>query len=157
VKIVRREASRYFKNEKREYLKGKINELATNSKNMNIRGINKCNKGYQPTSNLVKDENGVLLADLHNILNSRKKYFYHLLNVPKFSDFRQIEIRIAESLVPGPSCFEVEITIAKLKNYKLPCSDQIPAELIQAGGVMLLFAIQKHIDSIWSKEELPDQ
>jgi hypothetical protein len=30
---VRREASRYFRNTKREYLKDKINELATNSKN----------------------------------------------------------------------------------------------------------------------------
>jgi hypothetical protein len=31
---VRREASRYFRNEKREYLKDKIKELATNSKNI---------------------------------------------------------------------------------------------------------------------------
>jgi hypothetical protein len=30
---VRREASRYFRNKKRKYLKDKINELATNSKN----------------------------------------------------------------------------------------------------------------------------
>jgi hypothetical protein len=29
---VRREVSRYFRNEKREYLKDKINELSTNSK-----------------------------------------------------------------------------------------------------------------------------
>jgi hypothetical protein len=34
---VRREASRYFRNIKKEYLKDKINELATNSKNKNIR------------------------------------------------------------------------------------------------------------------------
>jgi hypothetical protein len=30
---VRRKASRHFRNKKREYLKGRINELATNSKN----------------------------------------------------------------------------------------------------------------------------
>jgi hypothetical protein len=30
LKIVRREASRYFRNKKREYLKDEINELATN-------------------------------------------------------------------------------------------------------------------------------
>jgi hypothetical protein len=34
-KIVRREASIYFRNKKKEYIKGKINELATNSKNKN--------------------------------------------------------------------------------------------------------------------------
>jgi hypothetical protein len=33
---VRHEASRHFRNKKREYLKGKINELATNSKTKNI-------------------------------------------------------------------------------------------------------------------------
>jgi hypothetical protein len=50
--IVRCEASRYFRNKRREYLKDKINELATNRKNKNIRdlyrGMNKFKKGYQP-------------------------------------------------------------------------------------------------------------
>jgi uncharacterized protein YaaR (DUF327 family) len=36
---VRREASRHFRNNKREYLKDKINELATSSKNTNIRDL----------------------------------------------------------------------------------------------------------------------
>jgi hypothetical protein len=36
---VRREASRYFRNKRREYLKGKINELATNIKDKNIRDL----------------------------------------------------------------------------------------------------------------------
>jgi hypothetical protein len=61
----RREASRYFRDKKREYLKD--NELATNSKNKNIRdlyrGINEFKRGYQQRNNLVKDENGDLLAD----------------------------------------------------------------------------------------------
>jgi hypothetical protein len=36
---VRREVSRYFMNKKRKYLKDKINEIATNSKNKNIRDL----------------------------------------------------------------------------------------------------------------------
>jgi hypothetical protein len=36
---VRREGSRHFRNKKREYLKDKINELARNSKNMNIKDL----------------------------------------------------------------------------------------------------------------------
>jgi hypothetical protein len=36
---VRHEASRHFRNKKREYLKDKINELATNSKNKNFRDL----------------------------------------------------------------------------------------------------------------------
>jgi hypothetical protein len=56
---VRREASRHFRNKKREYLKDKINELLTNNRNKNIRdlyrGINGFKRDYQPRNNLVKD------------------------------------------------------------------------------------------------------
>jgi hypothetical protein len=65
-------------------LKVKVNELATNSKNKNIRdmhrGTNELKWGYKPRSNLVNDKNGDLLADSHNIFNRRKKYFSPLLN-----------------------------------------------------------------------------
>jgi hypothetical protein len=64
---------------------------------------------------------------------------------------------MSEPLVPGPSRLEIEIAITKLKKYKSPGSDQIPAELIKAGGEILLSAIHKLITSIWKKEELPDQ
>jgi hypothetical protein len=49
---VRRETSRHFKNKKREYLKDKINELAMNSIEKNIRDmyreINEFKRGNQP-------------------------------------------------------------------------------------------------------------
>jgi hypothetical protein len=44
-----------------------------------------------------------------------------------------------------------------LKKYKSPGSDQIPAELIQAGGTILLSVIHKLINSVYNKEELLDQ
>jgi hypothetical protein len=47
--------------------------------------------------------------------------------------------------------------VGHIQQYKSPGSDQIPAELIQAGGEMLLFVIHKLINSVWNKEELPDQ
>jgi hypothetical protein len=83
--------------------------------------------------------------------------FSQLLNVHNVSDVRQIEVHTAEPLVPGPSCLEVETAIAKLKQYKSPSSDEIPAELNQAGGEILLSAIHRQINSVWKKEELPDQ
>jgi hypothetical protein len=54
---------------------------------------------------------------------------------------------MAEPLVPGPSHLD-EIAIAKLKKYKSPGSYQILAELIQAGGKMLLSAIHKLINCL---------
>jgi hypothetical protein len=73
------------------------------------------------------------------------------------SDVRQIEVHTAESLVLGPNRLEVEIAIVKLKKHKSPGSDQIPAQLIQAGGEMLLSVIHKLSNSVLNKEELPDQ
>jgi hypothetical protein len=121
------------------------------------KGINEFKRGYQSRNNLEKDENGDLLVDSHNILNSWKNYFSQLLNVHNVSGVRQIELHTAEPLVPGPNRLDVEIAIAKLKQYKSPGSDEIPAELIQAGGEMILSAIYKLINSIWNKEELLDQ
>jgi hypothetical protein len=54
------------------------------------------------------------------------------LNLHRISDVKEIEIHTAEPLVADPSLYEVEMPVAKLKGYKLPGSDQIPAELIQA-------------------------
>jgi hypothetical protein len=62
-------------------------------------------------------------VDSHIILNRWKK----LLNVHNVSDFWQTEIHTAGPLAPGSSCPEVEIAISKLKKYKWPGSDQIPA------------------------------
>jgi hypothetical protein len=49
LRNVRKEASRHFRNKKREYLKDKINEIELNSKNNNIRDlyriINEVKKG----------------------------------------------------------------------------------------------------------------
>jgi hypothetical protein len=38
----------------------------------------------------MKDENGELLADSHNILNMWKNYFSQLLNMHNVRDVRQI-------------------------------------------------------------------
>jgi hypothetical protein len=71
------------------------------------------------------------------------------------TDVGQIEVHMAEPLVLDPSCLEVEIAIAKLKKYKSPGSDEIPAEVIEAGSEVLLSAIHKLINSVCNREELP--
>jgi hypothetical protein len=68
-----------------------------------------------------------------------------------------MDIHTAEPSVPEPSLVEVEIAIGKLKSYKSPGTDQIPAELIKAGGEILYFEIHRLICFIWKKEELPQQ
>jgi DNA repair ATPase RecN len=99
-------------------LKAKINVLETNNKNKNIRdlyrGINEFKKGYQPRSNVIKDEIGDLLADPQSVLSRWKNFFNQVLNVHGVHDVRQMDIHRVEPLVPEPSLVEVEIAIEKL-------------------------------------------
>jgi hypothetical protein len=156
---LRCETSRKFRNKKKGYLKGKINELETNNKNKNIRdlyrGINEFKKAYQPRINVIKDENGNLLTDPQSVLNRWKNFFNQLLNVLGVHDVRQMDIHTAETLVLEPSLVKVKIAIGRLKSYKSLGTHQILAELIKAGGETLCSEIL--ICSIWNKEELPQQ
>jgi hypothetical protein len=53
---------------------------------------------------------------------------------------RQTEIQTTEAFVLEPSISEVAVATGKLKSYKSPGADQIPADLIQAvGGVGITF------------------
>jgi hypothetical protein len=83
-------------------LKGKINELETS-------GINKFKKGYQHRINIMKHENGNLLADPQSVLNGWKNFFNQVLNVQEVHDVRQMDIHTAKPLVPEPSHVQVEI------------------------------------------------
>jgi len=47
--------------------------------------------------------------------------------------------------VPEPSAFEVEMPIENLKTHKSPGIEQIPAELIKAGGITICSEIHKLI------------
>jgi hypothetical protein len=139
----------------------KFNELESNNKNKNIRefhrGINEFKKRYQPVINIINDENGNLLADPQNVSKRWKNLFNHVLNVHGVHDVRQIDVHTADPLIPEPSLVEVEIATGKLKSYKSPDTDQIPAELIKAGSETLYSKIQGLICSIWNKEELLQQ
>ena len=114
-------------------------------------------KGYQPRTITVKDKKGDLVADSHSIMTRWRNYFSQLLNVHGAKDVRHEEIHTAEPLVPEPSAFEVELAIEKLKSHKSLGTDQIPAELIKAGGRTICCAIHKLIVYIWNKEELPEE
>jgi hypothetical protein len=59
--------------------------------------------------------------------------------------------------VPEHSASEAEAAIGKLKRYKSPGVDQIPAELIQTRRETLCSEIQNLIKLISNKEELPQQ
>jgi hypothetical protein len=55
------------------------------------------------------------------------------------------------------SDFEIWMATEKLKRHKSPGTDQIPAEMIKAGGKSNHSEFHKLINCIGKKEELPEQ
>ena len=86
-------------------MKDTINRLETDSKNKNIRnfyrGISEFKKGYQPKTNLVKDEKGGRLGDSRSIVN-RWRNNLSVIELHGVNYVRQTEIHTAEPLVPEP-------------------------------------------------------
>jgi hypothetical protein len=86
-----------------------------------------------------------------------RNHFSQLFNIHGVNDVRQTEIHTAEPLVPEPSAFGVEMAIENLKRHESPGTDQIPPQLIKAGGVIIRSENHKLTISIWNKEELPEE
>jgi hypothetical protein len=63
----------------------------------------------------------------------------------------------AEPFVALPRASEFEVVIGNLKSSKFLGVDQIPAELIEAGGEILHSEIHRLIKLMWNKQELPHQ
>ena len=100
------------------------------------RGIIDFKKGYRPRTEIVKDEKGVLVVD-PTVFSLGEGIIWMYVGL--------MYIHTAESLVPEPSAFEFEMVIDKLKSHKSPGIDQIPAELIKAGGKTIRGEIHKLI------------
>ena len=86
-----------------------------------------------------------------------EELFPQLLNEPGVKDIKHTDIHTAEPLVPESSAFQFQLAIGKLKSHKSFGFDQIPAELINAGGRKIRSQIHKLIISVWNKEELPEK
>ena len=155
------EDNRHFRNKKKKYPKAKIHELETNSKPKNIRdlykGINDFKKGYQPRTNIVKDEMGDVVTVSHSILARWGNHFSRLLNVHGINNIRQVATHTSMPLVPDRSAFDFEMAIEKLKRHKAPGPDRIPAESIKARGRNIRSEIHKLINSTWNWEEFSEE
>jgi hypothetical protein len=103
------------------------------------RGINEFKRCYQPTRNLVRDENGNVLAGRTTLL----------LNVHSVRDVRQTGIHTAEPLVPDCSPSEVGTAVSEFNRYKTQSTDPLPAQMIQTGGETLRTEIHELTTSIW--------
>src|SRR5262249_16014323 len=61
----------------------------------------------------------------------------------------------AQPHIAEPTLQEVELEISKLKNFKAPCTDNLPGELLKHGGNALCMEMHELIKRIWNDEQLP--
>jgi hypothetical protein len=112
------EATRHYRNKKKENLQAKIDEIETKSKIKNIRelyrDISNFKKSYHPKTNIVKDVKGDLFRNSYTILARWRNHFSQLLSVHGINYVKQTEIHTTEPPVPEPRAFEVEMVIAIL-------------------------------------------
>ena len=111
---------------------------------------------YHTRTNIVKDEKVDFFYSLPHIMTMWRNHFSQLLNVHVDNDVRQTEIHPAKALARELSALEFEVAIDKLKRHK-PGTDHIPAELIKAGDRTVRSEFVQLVDSIWNKEELPEE
>ena len=105
------------------------------------RCISDFKKGYQPRTNIGKDDKSDLVAVSDSKLARRRKYV------------RRTEIQTAEPLLPEAITLEFELVIKKLKSHISPGIDQTPAELFKVGveqfamrsmNLLFLFVIRRN-------------
>jgi hypothetical protein len=123
------------------------------------RSIHGFKKGYQPRTNTVKGEKGDLVTDSRSILARRLNHLSQLLNVHGVNDDRQTKIQTAQPLIPKANANEFEMANKRLKkNFHKPSDiNQNQAELIEAGGRAIISEIHTLVNSIWNKEEMPEE
>jgi len=74
-----------------------------------------------------------LVTESPSVLAKCRKNFYQLLNAHGSNNIEHTEICTVEP-VPNRNVFEFRIAFDKSKKRKAAGTDQIPAELIKAGG-----------------------
>ena len=89
------------------------NELSSLAEVSLYREISKFKKGYHPRPYEAKDQNFVLLADLHSILKMYKIHSCHVLSASRVSYVRRIVMRTAQLHVSEPRAFEIEMGAGK--------------------------------------------
>ncbi|KAI8501811.1 hypothetical protein Bbelb_202230 [Branchiostoma belcheri] len=113
------------------------------------------------TSPLLSADGTTLITDKDKILERWAEHFCNVLNRPSvmndeaINDMPQVPVNITLDELPTEQ--EVQQAIQLLSNGKAPGSDAIPAEVYKAGGTVLTQKLTEFFQSLWEKEEIPQE
>ena len=128
-----REAKRIIRREKRLWEKERIKQIEDNRTNPKLffKQTKELKTGYNPRTEIMKEENGELVTEGEEIAKQFGKVFEELLNPQTLQDHTQIEYYTAEPEYVEPTDDEVRMTINTLKNNKSPGEDGLASELLK--------------------------
>ena len=158
-----RKEKQIHKRKKKQYEKERAERLEElgqqNQTRKFYRDINNLRKDFKPKLTVCKSRNGDILTEKGDILNRWKDHFCELLNSmeqDKGTSVKQdYKDKNEEDITPTVE--EVEMAVQKLRNYKAPGTDNIPAELFKNGGNELVKHLHTIIKEIWQKEKMPTE
>lgn len=158
----RRIAKKLCRKKKREQEKLRLRDLENCREEKEARkmykGIRELKKGWQPQTNLCRDELGNLIGDQTKVLNRWKTFFQELLNSHTLERGQTIEPEgVEDGLTHEPTRQDVARAIKMMNNNRTPGEDKIPAEIFKYGGPVLTDEIYKLISKIWTSEIMPDE
>lgn len=113
------------------------------------------------TSPLLSADGTTLLTEKKAILVRWADHFNNVLNMPSSINdaaiARMPQVEINTSLAESPTESEVQKAIKLLSKGKAPGSDSIPAEIYQAGGLVLVHKLTELFQTMWQQEVIPQE
>ena len=132
--------------------------LATNNTKKAYDTVKALTKPQQTKVNTIKDKNGETIVEGNKILERWTEYCTELYNHEVKGDDKVLDVQESnnddsEDIILKS---EIEEAINALKKGKSPGVDNIPGELIQAGGEHMTMALHNICKHIWKHGKWPD-
>ena len=166
--IAKKEYSQKNKQVKKEMTKAKenwINEQCEEIENNLVRNnsrkaydtVKTLTKTKQSKVNTIKDKDGETLVDKTKILKRWTEYCSELYNYELKGDPKVLETPKSQNDDTDDIILksEIEEAVKMLKKGKSPGVDNIPGELLQAGGDHMIEALLNICNKIWKTAEWP--
>ncbi|XP_054281242.1 uncharacterized protein LOC128998911 [Macrosteles quadrilineatus] len=159
-KETNREVNKLLRAAKRKFVNEQTEKAEKDSNKNNTRDffrfVRFFKQGYKAKTVGVKDNDGNIICNKAEALNIWKCYFEDLLNGDMTANREEEgQFQNVQPMINPPTLEEVWNTVKNLKNNKAPGGDNIPAELLKAGGQSIIEELHKLILDVWEKEEIP--
>ncbi|KAL4098346.1 hypothetical protein QTP88_022976 [Uroleucon formosanum] len=157
----RKNCKRIIQREKRKFINGILEEAEKDRSQGKIRNFFKTigrYKDFNPTLKAIKEKNGNTIMEPSDKAKRWREYFIDLLNAEiPVNTIGKAHYQTAELMISDITLDEVKVAINSLKNWKVPGSDDIPAELIKNGGEEMHKVIFKICQKTWEEEQMPEE